>query len=510
MTTRARNSLRLTGGGLAVLALVSLAVLTASARPEQEVLGIAVRPSLEDRTPEGDLYTPGTQSFLRRRHWLETVRALDLRVGRGRLGSLTLTGAPGHVLAVEAFPLEYLSARLHYPAASPPDDFDAYNLMMAEYSRNGLSVPTGDPRDEMAHFESDLDAQVPWTLAGDYRFVPNPSFRPFRVSVINNCLAPGLWELSASDRAGEIYHAWFTLPKPVYHRLVAETNGVPEDFAARAVEWNPAERRLDLDRLRRVARRLGRVPVELLGGGEMAGFSSQDSRQKLGQGYVQVRRAGELARPATLAELSVHPVEMTQFVEPGKYSLTERKKFDFTFLARPGAAEVALVEPRTHYAWRRPERPVAHAGQPHLELTLDLGGERLVVGNLPLPLLVEQEEYAIYGFGVGVLPADDLAERRRFLVEEGPAPSYAYLVRERGGRRHALNSHDRGLEQIFIRTRPFGPDPHWEITLTSYERIADLVKYRVGIPAELVAPLRAASSAYVSPLYYTYRDDNVR
>lgn len=504
-----KRSLRITGWSLVVFAAASVAVLTASVRRED--LGrMEVQPSLEDRTPEGDLYTPGTQSFLRGRHWLETVRSVDLSVARGRLGTFTLAGAEGHSLAVDRLPLEYLMARLHYTPADPPDDFDAYNLMMAEYSRNGLSVPIGEPGDTMAHFESDLDARVPWTLAGDYQFVPNPDFRPFRVSVINNCLTPGLWEFSATDRAGEVYHSWFTLPPEVYHRLVAETNGVPEDFAARAVEWNPAPRRLDLERLRRVERKIGRMPITLMGGADVAGFSSQDSRQKLGKGFVKVQKDGEYVRPATLAEVSTYPVEMTQFVPPGKYSLAERKHFDFTFLARPRGVDVAVVEPLTHFDWRRAEQPIAHAGKTHLELTLDFGTERMVIGNLPLPLLVEQEEYAIYGFGVGILAAEDLAERRRFLVEEGPAPSYAYLVTDLEGRPHAINSHDRGLEQIFIRTRPFGAAPHWEIVLTSYERIADLVKYRVDIPAELVAPLRAASSVYVSPLYYTYRDDNVR
>ncbi len=58
--------------------------------------------------------------------------------------------------------------------------------MLAEYSRNSVSVPVGKSSDTMAHFETDLDEAVPWTLDGDYRFVPNPNTRPVRFSVINN------------------------------------------------------------------------------------------------------------------------------------------------------------------------------------------------------------------------------------------------------------------------------------------------------------------------------------
>jgi hypothetical protein len=122
---------------------------------------------------------------------------------------------------------------------------------------------------------------------------------------------------------------------------------------------------------------------------------------------------------------------------------------------------------------------------------------------------VQHEDFAIYGFGVGILPPSDLAERRKFLIEEGPAPSYAYLAEEMEGEVHGLNSHDAGIEQIFIRSRPFDKAPHWEIMITSFERIVDLIKYEVGIPDEILDELRKSSTEYISPLYFSYRDDNL-
>ncbi len=494
----------------ALLALAVSGLLGCDAR--QPLGAFRLAPSLEDRLPDGGLFSSATQSFLRGHGWLETADEVRLAVDRESfLASFTLTGPDGrHSVSIENFPIDQLVARLHYAPASPPDAFDAYNLMMAEYARNGLSVPVGSPGDSMAHFETTLDSQVPWILAGDYDFVPNPDYRPFRVAVINNCLKPGLWELSATDRAGEIYHGWFTLDPEVYAELVARANGVDKAFAERATAWSLESPRLELDRLRAVEAEVGRFDFELASRDEPVGYSSQDSRQKLGQGFVRVARSGELQEPERLGDLVSFPVRMTEFVEPGKYSLSERKAFDLTFLGQPGGVTIRRVRPRTHYEWRDPERPPDHAEATHLEMIFEVGEQAIVLGNLPVPLLVQQEDYVLHGFGVGVLSASDLAERRRYLIEHGPAPGYAYLAQARDGALYALNSHDTGIEQVFIRTRPFVPEPHWEITITSFERIVDLVKYRLDIPPELLDELRASSRDYVSPLYYTYADDNVR
>lgn len=495
--------------GLFTLVLVAVSLLTAC-EGSRRLAVVEVVPNLEDRMPDGSLYSSATISFLRGHHWLDRVDRIEIEIAAGYLGTLTISSSQDHrTLTLASFPLGQLVPRFHYQPRSPADEFDAYNLMMAEYSRNGLSVPTGNRGDTIAHFESAFSLEIPWVLDGDYNFIPNQFFRPFRVAVVNNCLQAGLWELTASDRAGELYHGWFTLPKEAYIGLVAKVNGIDEELAAKAIEWSTREPRLDLDRLREEGASLGKAPLTLAGEG-LVGYSSQDSRQKIARGFVRVQEDGRLTTPRELGELISRPVSMTSFVAPGKYSLQERKEFDLTFLGRPGTVRIRRVKPRTHYDWRRSKRPPQHAGTTHLEMRLDFGDRQIILGNLPLSLLVQQEDYVIHGFGVGILPAAGLAERRRFLIEEGPAPSYAYLVVERDGEVYGLNSHDTGIEQIFLRTNAFARDPHWEITISSYERIVDLAKYRVGIPADLVEELRRSSTDYVSPLYFSYRDDNVR
>lgn len=473
----------------------------------------ALSPNLEDRLPDGAPYNPSTQSFLRGHHWLDSVERIEIAVDRDGVARLDLrSGADGYRMGIRGLALDQIVPRLHYRPASPPDAFDAYNLMLAEFARNSLSVPVGKPGDRMAHFETDLEEAVPWTLEGDYRFVPNPLVRPVRMSVINNCLAPGLWELSAADRTGEIYHAWFDMPGDLYYGLVAETNGVSEAFVAEALGWSDRPVPLDLGRLRTVVASVGRTAGTLVVD-EPVGFSSQDSRRKLHKHYVEVGEQGAWRSPGRLGELTAGTCRFSNFVAPGKYALADRKPFDFRFLRDVRGVDVIRVRPLTDYGWRRHRgraAPSPHAESECLELQFDLGDHVVVIGNLLMPLLVPQEDYVLNGFGVGILDSGGLAERRRYLIEQGPPPSHAYLCRREGDGLIGLNSHDFGIEQIFVRTHSDAAEPWWEITITSYERIVDIVKYRVIIPESLRRPLRQHALAYISPLYRTYRDDNLR
>lgn len=499
-------------GLLVVPASVLAAAVAGSCQRASTLARVPVAANQEDRTAEGGPYSASTQSFLRGSHWLERVDHVELR-DTGGLGTLVFSGADaGQALSVTRLPLEMLVPRLHYAPHDPPDAFDAFNLMLAEYSRNGQSVPWAEPDDTLAHFEAPhLLTETPYTLRADYDFVPEPLFRPLRVAVVNNCLEPGLWELIGFDRVGEIYHAWFRLPVDVYSGLVARVNGVEPAFAARALKWSIEPVPLDLDRLRRASGPPEDAALALIGDDDPVGYSTQDSRQKVSKGFAEiVTREGEVA-PARRGDFTRQAVSLSEFVPPGKYSRSKRRRFDLGFLRATEGASVSHVAPLTDYAWRAAHGPTDPAGAAHVELRLRLGqGRSLVLGNLPLALLVPQEDLALHGFGVGILPADNPAERTRLLFDRGPAPSYAYVVEERGGRELALNSHDFGIEQVFIRARPEERDPHWEVTVASYERIVDLVRYRVGMPAGLVAEARAAAAGYVSPSFFTYRDDNTR
>ncbi|MFT4975118.1 MAG: hypothetical protein ACI8S6_001005 [Myxococcota bacterium] len=480
--------------------MLLLLLLTACDQPS-DIGTVALTPDQEDRGEDGTLFTPNTQSFLRGHHWLDGVSMVELLSTQSG-GRLVLANSGDH-LTLENVALEQLVPRLHYAPASPPDAFDAMNLMLAEYSRNGLTLPYGEPGDTAPHFQTSLTTELPWSLSAPFQFEPAPRVRPLRMGIVNNCLAPGLWELTASDRAGELYHSWFTFPEGAYSALVAQTNGVSEDFAVEATQWRAEAVPAGLSRLRTIIEDLGVVPARLAPDGEI-GFSSQSSRRKLAQAFVQVG-AENPRQPITRQELISEPVQLVDFVPPGKYAQQQRRTFDLTFLSAPASATVRTVTPKTAYRWQTDPPPPQETT---IEIELDLTTHRIVLGNLPLALLVPQEEFAIHGFGVGVLAASTPAERRLLLLSQGPAPSFAYLLDETG--QQVLNSHDRGIEQVFIRAHVRGSTPYWEITVTSFERIVDLVRFHIEMPAALHEAARAAAGQYISPVYFTYRDDNLR
>ena len=493
---------------ISVFALLSTLVISGCGKIVV-VDNIQVLPSLEDARPDGSLHTPSTQSILRGEHWLETIKGLRVQVDKKFRGVFHLKGPDKqHYMLLRNIPMDQLVPRLHYAPASPPDAFDAYNLMMAEYARNSVSVPQGVKGDSMAYFETNLEESAPWTLAGDYEFIPNPSFRPLRVSVINNCLASGLWELNAVDRAGELYHAWFSMPKPAYYKLTAEVNQLPQPWVEEALAWKTDEVKVDLARLCKRSGNIDEQSIRLEK--SSVGFSSQDSRRKLHKGFAMVERDDQLEQPKNLSDFGEGITHLSNFIEPGKYSFSQRKPFDMRFLFKPHRVTFEIVEPRTNYDWNNGQ-DVQFRETDYLLLTVHLDDQQqILIGNLPLALIVQQEDFVINGFGVGILSSSGFAERRSILIEEGHAPSFAYLVQERNKELYALNSHDSGIEQIFIRCHPFAKIPYLSITITSYERIVDLVKYEIPISEELIEIVQSKTRDYISPIFFTYRDDNLR
>ena len=132
-----------------------------------------------------------------------------------------------------------------------------------------------------------------------------------------------------------------------------------------------------------------------------------------------------------------------------------------------------------------------------------------MIGNLPVDLLVFQEDYDVPGFGVGILRASEPIEKRYLFLKDGPAPIYAFSTKIEGGRLEVVNNHEQGLEQIYLRPYRQGDQVLLRVTLVSYERIVDLGEFDVTLPAELQQKILRASASYHRPLWRSFSDSNI-
>jgi hypothetical protein len=454
-----------------------------------------------------------TQSVNRYRSVLSRFDAADLLLdGNDRLRvRFREHGAPSEGLSFENVDARFLFPALDYPHEKKLSAFDRANLMLAEYSRNGVELAHQARNREYGYFASrDLFNEEEEYRFTDGKIEPNPGARPKRMSLVNNCLMPGLWEVSAVDSVGELYHAWLALPEKDYLAMLARVDRIEageselrETLAyKKELEHVPVE----LDRLRTLVQSFGTFPVAVNVSKAVASYSTQDSRRKVQRKFYRVERDGTELEPRSFAELRAGDTfRFFSFVPPGIYTNRELRTVEYEPIWT--RAELAEVVPKTRFEGQAARRSPLGS----LEITLHSadGKRALVVGNLPIDLLVEEEDYDVPGFGVGVLRASEPIERRYLFLKDGPAPVYAYSTFVRDGRLELANNHEQGLEQIYLRTVRRGTDEILRITLVAYERIVDLLELELVLPPELAKRVQAATAAYRRPLWRSFSDTNL-
>jgi hypothetical protein len=403
---------------------------------------------------------------------------------------------------------------LDYPHEKTLTPFDKLNLMLAEYSRSGVELAHQEQNREYGYFTSRgwFDDGEEYTFEGG-KVVPNEAARPKRMALVNNCLFPGLWEIAAADSVGEMFHAWMKMPEPGYFALVRAVNGIdaPDAELSAAMGYVKEVPRVAIDfaRLRDEKKLLGTFPLAVNEKKPIASYSTQDSRRKVQRKFYRVERDGKELAAQTFGDLAAGDLfQFHSFIPPGIYT----KKTPRTVPYEPIWAQVEIreVAPKTRFFAPSPHRYDLGA----IELTLRTpdqrdGARALVVGNLPVDLLVYEEDYDVPGFGVGVLRASEPVEKRYLFMKDGPAPVYAYSAFVREGKLEIANNHEQGLEQIYL--RPYEKDGAvWlRITLVAYERIVDLLEVEVKLPDELGARIKRASAGYTRPIWRSFSDSNI-
>jgi hypothetical protein len=502
---------------VASLAAIALIAIGCKGGHDVEMRGVKLARDQEERLADQPL-SSSTQSVNRYRSVLSRFDAVDVRYD-ARSGQLGLrfdeAGKPGDAIAYDSIDARFVVPLLPYPHGRALSPFDKLNLMLAEYSRNGVELSLQNGNSEYGY------ATTHGALFNDdeeYRFeagkvLPNPGARPKRMSLVNNCLFPGLWELAATDSVGEMWHAWMTLPAHGYFDLVRAVDGIDagDDELAGVLDYHKTIPRvpIELDRLRGVTRELGTIPVAVDASRALGSYSTQDSRRKVQRKFYRIERDGKEIAVSTFGDL--RPGDLFQFVSfvpPGIYTRKTMRAVPYEPIWT--TATLREVTPRTRYG-AAPSKHAYSAGALEVVLHSADGKRAVIVGNVPIDLLVFQEDYDVPGFGVGVLRASEPIEKRHLFLRDGPAPLYAYAadVDAGGGALVVANNHELGLEQIYLRPYQRGDEVMLRVTLVAYERIVDILEVELPLPAELARKVVDASAHYQRPLWRSFSDSNL-
>ncbi len=473
--------------------------------------GVPIRADLEERLPDGQPLSGSTQSVNRYRSVMSRFDTVDVHYN-AKENLLGVRFGKDDPLEYQRVDARMLTPLIPYAHARKLTPFDRLNLMLAEYSRSGVELSLQDKNSEYGY----ATARGLFNDDEEYRFadgkvVPNGGARPKRMGLVNNCLFPGLWELSASDSVGEMWHAWMTLPAHGYFELVRAVDGIDDgdEVLADVLDYHKTIARgpIDLARLREVTRELGTFPIAVDGQKAIGGYSTQDSRRKVQRRFFRVERGGHEIAAQTFSDLRAGDTfQFFSFIPPGIYTRKTLRTVPYEPIWT--TATLKEVTPRTRFGVEpSPHRYVDGA----LEVTLRSsdGKRAVVVGNLPIDLIVFADDYDVPGFGVGVMRASEPIEKRHLFLRDGPAPVYAYAADVDGETLYVANNHELGLEQVYLRPVRRGADVMLRVTLVAYERIVDILEVDVKLPDALAKKIIDASASYAPPLWRTFSDSNL-
>ncbi|MEO1715095.1 MAG: hypothetical protein AAFU60_17335, partial [Bacteroidota bacterium] len=280
--------------------------------PPEAVEGLPILLDQEVSLDSTKALNSGTQSLNRYFSILRSFEQVHMEyLPSEGIVELDMTKASGEAgLQVKQIDADFLVPLLPYKHGGEADAFDLANLVLAEYARNGVNLSYQPNNDQFGFFNSPtevFDEEGEFVYTAEGTVAPNPEVRPKRFSVINNCLDPGLWELSASDAVGEMYHGWFQVPPSLYYRMIQGQNELQNSVESiQSFMENPQtmeEIPLALDRLRTVQTDLPASKATVAADKQLGGYSTQDSRRKIQRGFFKVLRAEEPVAIETFSDL---------------------------------------------------------------------------------------------------------------------------------------------------------------------------------------------------------------
>jgi hypothetical protein len=293
------------------------------------------------------------------------------------------------------------------------------------------------------------------------------------LSLANNCLEQGLWEIklarTEADKTVTLFHAWFTFPKSEYLRLFEAINGIPyRDYEGLFASYpGVGGFTLPLDELRTVGAERALAHLETHAAEPLQRLTEQQRKTKLLL-TSDVATYGDFSQPAK------QPITTAKFSPPGAYDDKEPMRFDLTWLAKP-----------SRLLWREVANPKAEsAAFPEIEALFENGYRILIadsrIASLPARTDAPRTEADVLklvcGIGTPTIQAT-AAERAAELAQD--QPRYLMLIDAKGVH---IDNHLTGVDGVYV-WREAGDAGLLHLWLVGYERIAFVAHLSARWPA---------------------------
>ncbi|MEO0378424.1 MAG: hypothetical protein AAF329_28285 [Cyanobacteria bacterium P01_A01_bin.17] len=299
------------------------------------------------------------------------------------------------------------------------------------------------------------------------------------VSLTNNCLGAGHWELAVSavdenDQSQKIYQGYFDFPKGAYASLIAQANATSYMGQARTMEAWPGFRFLsglpfDLASLRQVDEEHSVIATDLATEPVIA------AKEQVEKAELMVAQSPEV--PVTWADLRASEITYQSFVPPGIYLPERAWGSDYSQIAHlQGAVVRDITLPKSSQT----------AAESLVELELSFQNEagqmrRWLISGIDLESLpqLSPQEYS-YGFyrplGFGPSFTEDYESLKQMPPSEDPY--FSVLLDEAG---QVINyRQDIGLNGLVMHRNLTDPNVI-HLYPMSYERITLVGHYVIDL-----------------------------
>lgn len=327
--------------------------------------------------------------------------------------------------------------------------------------------------------------------------------RAYRVSITNNCLDPGKFEMSitsedlsdfeARKNSGMnlnqnriLSHTWFPIPLDLYGELLEMKNpgnAYPVACNFDSISNIGEQVVIDYSQLRNPIRQQERIKILEIGhqsGRKLVPIDLEQHYKKLFGLYL------DQPREQTYASILDENIQTAKFMNEGFYREDTPRKFDFSFLKQMDSVVVSTIDVNGSDCYAE------------IKLTGKYSWFEITIGNLDLSQIDEQKYWGmLFGFNTYPKSRRYHPQQNTILYDAEMLPDeikpYVLMTEKNSGK--WVNNQYKGLEKVLFSYETREKDV-LEIYVLSYERITPVWMARVKLPKGTREAVRVRNALY--------------